>query len=703
MRRGALILVAAALLAAAFYRMPNAAAGQAAVSLSREGQEDLTFWANHKGLEQLDALGAVGFGDFARILMRRRGNAEIMRGVRDRFTFRVRKIEALNTPDVFRVDLTDSGPVWRNKPERFVIGADKTFNLPLAVNNLTPAAQSVAAVFRGSSAESSFSAAVLNAQQAGGFLLRVVESQPGMAKGRLSVRAGGKELDAEIAFDVRALGRLRVSIADNDGQPVASRVYLTGSDGLAYAPRGSISRMTAMSAEYYFHSQPEFEIELPAGETLIEATRGQEYGLTSQRVAVVAGRVAHARVRLKRWTNMAAQGWHSADAHIHANYTAPHHQVITPDDVRLQTLAEDLNNANMMVANSGGAFIHDAQQFEGRPHALSRPGFLIYWNEEMRNGGIYGHMSFFNLKSLVHPLYTGFRDTPQWEDYPPNYTQAEAAMKQGGAVTYVHPTMEPTFDATSSRELPVDLALGQVDAMDVVSNLDEFAAAQLWYRLLNCGFRLAISAGTDSFTNVADHYTPGGGRVYVQATDPASQEWVANYKRGRSFASTGPVMTFGVNGRLPGDELRLPAGAAAVKVRGVVRTNTPLDKVEIIVNGSPVISRAASGKNEIQINESLALKGSSWIALRAQGPWNRLILNDTHAFAHTSPVYVYVGEGKIAVRADAAFYVDWIERLIARVEQRGRFAGEARKREVIDLFRRALAIYREIERNGASD
>ncbi|MCP5114208.1 MAG: CehA/McbA family metallohydrolase, partial [bacterium] len=207
-------------------------------------------------------------------------------------------------------------------------------------------------------------------------------------------------------------------------------------------------------------------------------------------------------LRLERWVNMASQGWYSADAHIHANYTssAPHRQVITPEDVRLQTLGEDLNNANLMVANSGSGFLHDENRFEGKPHRLSLPAYVMYWNEEMRNSGIYGHMSFFNLKSLVHPLYTGFRDTPHWEDYPPNYAQAKGARDQGGAVTYVHPGYAPKLSGASARELPVDLALGEIDAIDVISNNPEEVAMELWHRLLNCGFRLSISAGTDAFT-----------------------------------------------------------------------------------------------------------------------------------------------------------------------------------------------------------
>ena len=39
------------------------------------------------------------------------------------------------------------------------------------------------------------------------------------------------------------------------GSPATARIYLTGSDGLAYSPRGSTSRITAMSAEYFFHAE----------------------------------------------------------------------------------------------------------------------------------------------------------------------------------------------------------------------------------------------------------------------------------------------------------------------------------------------------------------------------------------------------------------------------------------------------------------
>ena len=92
---------ALAALLLAFLRISALSGGQGAVSMSRPGQDDLTFWANHNGLAELDVHGEVGFGDMARILMRRRSNSERMRAMRDRFTFKVQEMAALDTPDLF--------------------------------------------------------------------------------------------------------------------------------------------------------------------------------------------------------------------------------------------------------------------------------------------------------------------------------------------------------------------------------------------------------------------------------------------------------------------------------------------------------------------------------------------------------------------------------------------------------------------------
>lgn len=714
----------------AWWRTKTVEAGQAAVSWSRPGDEDLTFWVNPNGLEEVEIEGEVGFGDMARLLMRRRLNTESIRALRDRFTFPVRDIAAIKTTDVWRAEITPSGIEWRNRPSELVVTQGRIANLPIILLNRTEDDVTVEAMYSPSlphrALESRFSGTRLAARSAAGYFLRVMELEPGRRSARLEMRAGRHVVSDEIRLDVRPRSTLKVHLMDEDGRPVAARVYLTGSDGLAYAPRGTTNRITAMSAEYYFHADGSFEMNLPSGRTVVESTRGIEYELAVQSVDLEPGKTSEVRLRLKRWANMAAQGWYSSDAHIHANYTRIHHQVIRPEDVRLQALAEDLNNANMMVANSSSGFLHDLQYFEGKPHSLSSSNYLIYWNEEMRNSGPYGHMCFYGLKALVHPLYTGVAGTPHWEDYPANFVQAKAARDQGGAVSYAHPiggggqdrparirlggeelyaTVPTNFETSGVKELPVDLALGEVDALDVFSNADEIGSMEIWYGLLNCGFRLGISAGSDAFTNVADHYTLGGGRVYVQSGSPFRYEdWVRAFKQGRSFASNGPVLTLAVNGKSPGEELRLAAGGPRqVRVRATVGSRLPLEKVEVVVNGQVALSRPATTGSSWSIDEEIALERSSWIALRAYGPWNRLVLNDLQALAHSSPVYVFLGDQPIGSRADLRRYREWIEQLIARVEQRGRFATVERKQEVVELFRRALDIYRQRERAATAD
>lgn len=685
---------AACLLFSAAIATRQPASGQAAVSLSRPGQEDLSFWVNHNGLLQFDAEGEVGFGDFARILLRRRSNTAAIAELRDRFTFRVKDPAAIITPDVYRVDLANGNATWSAAPlTRFVAGSSRTFLIPVLVRNRETRERKISLKYANDSMESS--ADVLAPPDTTvPLLLRAVETTLGASSGKLTVHQEGNEITTPVHFDVRPLVPLRVRILDEQGRPATARVYLTGSDGLSYAPPGSSARITAMSSEYFFHADDAFEIELPAGETTVEVSRGPEYRLTAKRITLQPGMPAEAVLNLQRWTHPTSKGWWSGDVHIHANYTSPHHQVIEPRDVRLQVAAEDLNYANMMVANSSGAFIHDRQYFEARPHRFSTPENFIYWNEENRSSA-FGHMCFLGLKRLVEPFYNGFRNTPYWDDFPANYTLAQQVFDQGGAVSYAHPGAGSSFEAASIKELPVDLALGQQTAMDVLSNNDEAVTTEMWYRLLNCGFRVAISAGTDAFTNVADHYLAGGNRVYVQTGERFDYTaWLDGFRKGRSFASNGPILTLTVNGKSPGDEIKAD-GAMEVQVRAQVSSQVPLDSVDLIVNGKPV--HTVAGGEAVDFTHTLKLGKSSWIALRALGPRHRLVLNDTQAYAHTSPVYVSFGGQPVRLREDLRFYREWVEKLIARTEKSGRFAKPERKAEVLALFTKALAWYRRTE------
>ena len=106
--------------------------------------------------------------------------------------------------------------------------------------------------------------------------------------------------------------------------------------------------------------------------------------------------------------------------------------------------------------------------------------------------------------------------------------------------------------------LPVDVALGKIDSLDINGSYE--GTVPLWYRLLNCGFRLPASAGTDVFLNRLRGRLPGGDRAYVRLDGAFSDDaWVKSLKAGRSFVTNGPMFELTANGKFLGETITLSA------------------------------------------------------------------------------------------------------------------------------------------------
>src|SRR5208282_3413609 len=90
---------------------------------------------------------------------------------------------------------------------------------------------------------------------------------------------------------------------------------------------------------------------------------------------------------------------------------------------------------------------------------------------------------------------------------------------------YVHPFDEIPQPLTKPKdsltnELPVDVALGKVDYMEILGFSDHRSTAQVWYRLLNLGYRIPAAGGTDAMANFASLRGPVGmNRTYVRVPD----------------------------------------------------------------------------------------------------------------------------------------------------------------------------------------
>jgi hypothetical protein len=493
----------------------------------------------------------------------------------------------------------------------------------------------------------------------------------------------------------RPTGRLELRVRDkSDSTYLTARVAIRHSDGSYHAPLGSLYRL--FRGELHFYAGLEAQIELPEGRYQLKAARGPEYRVSRMEFEIQPARTTTLAVDMERWTHQEARGWYSGESHIHANYGYGH-WYNSPETMLRQCSGEDLRVGNFMVANSDGDGVFDREFFRGRPDALSNDQIVLYWNQEFRST-IWGHMTLLNLRQLVEPIFTGFSHTTHSWDVPTNADIGDLTHDQGGFVNYTHPAndiKDPYVTPYSAKELPVDVALGTVDSIDVMGTGHE-ANLPLWYRLLNCGFRIPASAGTDCFLNRIPSKLPGSDRAYVRIDGPFSyQAWIEGLKAGRTFVTSGPMFVeYTVSGRSLGETVHAEPGTD-LHVRGRAISQYPLDRLEVVYNGDVVATAQPAGDNpEISIDQEIPINQGGWIALRVSGP--RHPDHPTGSvYAHTSPIYINVPGHFARAREDAEYFLAWIDRLEGDVSRRDRIPSR-QKAHVVSQLSAAREVFKAI-------
>jgi hypothetical protein len=384
--------------------------------------------------------------------------------------------------------------------------------------------------------------------------------------------------------------------------------------------------------------------------------------------------------------------------HIHANYGFGQ-WFNTPETMRQQCVGEDLNVCNFMVANSTSDIVYDRPYFRGGPDPLSTPDYILYWNQEFRST-LWGHLTLLNLRQVVEPVFTGFRGTTNPWDAPTNADIADQTHWQKGLVNFTHilPGDDPFKAPYSAKSLPVDAALGKIDTVDINHGWPQ--AVPLWHHLLNCGFRIPASAGTDVFLNRIGSNLPGGDRVYVQTEGPLSYErWIDGLKAGRSFVTNGPMLTFAVEGKGPGAVLKFTANGK-VRVKAVARSQFPLTGAELVHNGKVIAAATlADDKLSASLDKEITLERGGWLAFRSNGPGTADTAS-TALNAHTNPVYLETDGPAERSADDARGFLKWLDQLELLVRARDRFPTPKHRELALEQIAAARAVYAKIIREA---
>jgi hypothetical protein len=231
-------------------------------------------------------------------------------------------------------------------------------------------------------------------------------------------------------------------------------------------------------------------------------------------------------------------------------------------------------------------------------------------------------------------------DLAAWQETTMSHW-ADRAHEQGSTVVIPHfpqPNGEPA----------VLIATGRADAIEMIVQRPMQHAE--YYGYLNAGYRLPLVGGTDKMSS---EVPVGAYRTYAKLGDePFSFDaWTRAVRSGRTFLSGGPILRFEVDGHDVGGIVRL-SGPGTVSVDASAESVLPIGSLQLVRNGEVVASSTEpSPGRRLELRAEVEIDDDSWLAARCggadyfDGPSHRDVWG-RRVFAHTSPVYVAVGEGE---------------------------------------------------------
>lgn len=509
---------------------------------------------------------------------------------------------------------------------------------------------------------------------------------------------------------------ITVRIVDEGGSITPARAWVDVGSKRLFRPE-SPGTVTPYERDRSFSCDGVFTMEVPKGSAVIHIEKGKEFVPVNLSVEIGEEGEIEKTITIKRWINMPQQGWYSADLHVHLGHDDPRvlQQLALADDVHLVPAFTYWLRGRGETWEAGwpdDTYTNPIKVDD--QHLITRNNIEV---ERINSASIPG--GFFGATFLYHlnlPVTAG----QYGEHYPTDAALCRIARKHSPAAVF--DCDKPTWAVTA-----ITAALGTLDTVQVCHNHyhrestisggwgmigpltpDESNAAAddklfyrtnaLYYRLLNCGFRLGVSGG--SAIGVMPVAT-GQHRAYarVEGQFTADKYWEA-VKAGRSFATSGPMIDLKVGGKGIGSTLKLTTTDPTPLIcEASVGSIDSLESLQIIQNGEVLATiNLPGGQNEDEvIFEALRCeiipKRSGWVVARALflAPDGRL------RQAHTSPVYLSIDEKPVAFADDAQYMLRWVAVLdkIARTHSE-RFPSTAIQEEVLADYDEARSRYRRI-------
>lgn len=366
-------------------------------------------------------------------------------------------------------------------------------------------------------------------------------------------------------------------------------------------------------------------------------------------------------------------GWYAGDIHVHRN-CGEITSIISETELTAMMAVNDLAVISVL-ADMGNGEVKDSRidlpKVNGSDAVYSEPGRIVHWDAEWHFDP--AGVTFENKAMGGHIVLLGLHEAHQiWDESSYKILEwgnAQDAVMGFCHMQYLNDTIQNDLTCCIPVDYPVEAALGTIDFLSEDVWLND-AAIKSWYRLLNCGFRLAWTAGTDFPCNESSPF--GSLLTYVQVKDKplTYSKWIEGIRQGRTVGSTNGHAEFldlkinGGNG--PGDEIKLK-GRKSVEIDAIwTAIKTLTGRIEIICNGKVIakLEGTASPDEPVSLKTRHKIGQSSWISARR--------MDERGHQLQTSPVYISLKGAPVRASAeDARYFVRWIDNILVNIAPGG--------------------------------
>jgi hypothetical protein len=121
-----------------------------------------------------------------------------------------------------------------------------------------------------------------------------------------------------------------------------------------------------------------------------------------------------------------------------------------------------------------------------------------------------------------------------------------------------------------------------------------------------------------------------------------------------------------------------------------------IDQIELIFNGNIIENFLINDQQKKGIiDKDIIVPNDGWIAARIKSETRDSFFQPV--WAHTSPIYISVGNDKILERVSSAnHFIKKIDESLEWIDKKGKFYSNKQRKEILDLHREAKSLYKKL-------